>query len=205
MNRGNYIEKTLKNLLIIICVAFVIWYVFYDDIFSVQHGINQRIYRNMLSKGEIVYQDAYEGTNFRYEDVLMKYEDQYVHFRVDYPGRLLRFRSVVLLQFDNGLCAVPIVQSPTDGYQKVAVITQNENVETVKMVRYTEAGIKVTEDFEMVRQEGTDIFIGEYDLGIQNSIGYLENYTVEGYDKDGNLIAVNKCANQVRFETGFYK
>ena len=205
MNRGNYIEKTLKNLLIIICVAFVIWYVFYDNTFSVQHGIDRRIYRNMLSKGEIVYQDAYEGANYRYEDVLMKYEDQYVYFQVDFPI-FFSFRSVVLLQFDDGLCAVPIVQSATGGYQKVAVITQNENVETVKMVRYTEAGIKVTEDFEMVRQEGTDIFIGEYSLlGIQNTIGYLDNYTVEGYDKDGNLIAVNKCANQVRYETGFYK
>lgn len=205
MSKGNYIEKTLKNILVIICVAFVIWYVFYDNTFSVQHGINRRIYRNMLSKGEIVYQDAYEGANYRYEDVLMKYEDQYVYFQVDFPI-FFSFRSVVLLQFDDGLCAVPIVRSATGGYQKVAVITQNENVETVKMVRYTEAGIKVTEDFEMVRQEGTDIFIGEYSLlGIQNTIGYLENYTVEGYDKDGNLIAVNKCANQVRYETGFYK
>ncbi len=204
MNRGNYTEKILKNILVIICVAFVIWYVFYDDIVSVQHGINRRIYRNMLSKGEIVYQDAYEGANYRYEDVLMKYEDQYVYFQVDYPV-FWRFRSVVLLQFDDGLCAVPIVQSPTDGYQKVAVISQNKDIETIKMIRYTEAGIKIPDDFEMVRQEGTDIFVGEYDIGIQNSIGYLENYTVEGYDKDGNLIAVNKCANQVRHETGFYK
>lgn len=169
--------------------------------YSYRNNINRIINQNMLSKGEIVYQYGDLTEDRRYDYIFMKYDDQYIYFIAQYP-RYLTLNGTTLLQFDDGLCVVPIAHSDKYLYKKVVVVSQNEEVETIKMVGYNEDGTRRTTAPEMTRYKDTNIFVGDYEAVKENhaGFGYLKYYTAEGYDKDGNLIAVNKCLHQVNHE-----
>ena len=203
------IKQILINLFIAAMAICVIMYFVQFKTENPEELIENAIKTNMLSNGEIVFHEKYRHGKWRYDYVIMKYKDEYVYFTTDeYPSNPYddyNIHDIMTLHFDNGLCAFYSLMDSKGNNGKIIVVSQNDEIEKVQLMHYNAQGGRTSYEIETVRKNGTNIFISQNKAEDQNSIGYLENYTVEGYDKDGNLIAVNKCANQVRFETGFYK
>ena len=203
MGRKNYLYRIFRNILIIILVSILKTVLNPTFPYSYRNNINRIINQNMLGKGEIVYQYGDVQDDIRYDNIFMKYDDQYVYLIAPYSRKFYYANgSTTLLQFDDGLCVVPIAHSDKYLYKKVVVVSQNEDIETIKMVGYNEDGTRRTTAPEMTRYKDTNIFVGDYEAVKENhaGFGYLKYYTAEGYDKDGNLIAVNKCLHQVQNE-----
>ena len=202
-------KQILINLFIAAMAICVIMYFVQFKIENPEELIENAIKTNMLSNGEIVFHEKYRHGKWRYDYVIMKYKDEYVYFTTDeYPSNPYddyNIHDIMTLHFDNGLCAFYSLMDSKWNNGKIIVVSQNDEIEKVQLAHYNAQGSRTGYEIETVRKNGTNIFISQNKAEDQNSIGYLDNYTVEGYDKDGNLIAVNKCANQVRFETGFYK
>jgi len=171
--------------------------------------IENAIKTNMLSNGEIVFHEKYRHGKWRYDYVIMKYKDEYVYFTTDeYPSNPYddyNIHDIMTLHFDNSMCAFYSLMDSKGNNGKIIVVSQNDEIEKVQLVHYNAQGSRTDYEIETVRKNGTNIFISRNKAEDQTGFGYLDNYTVEGYDKDGNLIAVNKCTNQVRYEMGFYK
>ena len=202
-------KQILINFFIAAMAICVIMYFVQFKTENPEELIENAIKTNMLSNGEIVFHEKYRHGKWRYDYVIMKYKDEYVYFTTDeYPSNPYddyNIHDIMTLHFDNGLCAFYSLMDSKGNNGKIIVVSQNDEIEKVQLVHYNAQGSRTGYEIETVRKNGTNIFISQNKAEDQNSIVYLENYTVEGYDKDGNLIAVNKCANQVRYETGFYK
>ena len=202
-------KQILINLFIAAMAICVIMYFVQFKTENPEELIENAIKTNMLSNGEIVFHEKYRHGKWRYDYVIMKYKDEYVYFTTDeYPSNPYddyNIHDIMTLHFDNGLCAFYSLMDSKGNNGKIIVISQNDEIEKVQLVHYNAQGGRTGYEIETVRKNGTNIFISQNKAEDQTGFGYLDNYTVEGYDKDGNLIAVNKCANQVRFETGFYK
>ena len=203
------IKQILINLFIAAMAICVIMHFVQFKTENPDKLIENAIKTNMLSEGEIIFHEKYRHGKWRYDYVIMKYKDEYVYFTTDeYPSNPYddyNIHDIMTLHFDNGLCAFYSLMDSKWNNGKIIVVSQNDEIEKVQLVHYNAQGSRTGYEIETVRKNGTNIFISQNKAEDQNSIGYLENYTVEGYDKDGNLIAVNKCANHVRYETGFYK
>ena len=202
-------KQILINLFIAAMAICVIMYFVQFKTENPEELIENAIKTNMLSNGEIVFHEKYRHGKWRYDYVIMKYKNEYVYFTTDeYPSNPYddyNIHDIMTLHFDNGLCAFYSLMDSKWNNGKIIVVSQNDEIEKVQLVHYNAQGSRAGYEIETVRKNGTNIFISQNKAEDQNSIGYLDNYTVEGFDKDGNLIAVNKCANQVRYETGFYK
>ena len=202
-------KQILINLFIAAMAICVIMYFVQFKTENPEELIENAIKTNMLSNGEIVFHEKYRHGKWRYDYVIMKYKDEYVYFTTDeYPSNPYddyNIHDIMTLHFDNGLCAFYSLMDSKGNNGKIIVVSQNDEIEKVQLMHYNAQGGRTSYEIETVRKNGTNIFISQNKAEDQNSIGYLDNYTVEGYDKDGNLIAVNKCANQVRYEMGLYK
>jgi len=203
------IKQILINLFIAAMAICVIMYFVQFKTENPDKLIENAIKTNMLSNGEIVFHEKYRHGKWRYDYVIMKYKDEYVYFTTDeYPSNPYddyNIHDIMTLHFDNGLCAFYSLMDSKGNNGKIIVVSQNDEIEKVQLAHYNAQGSRTDYEIETVRKNGTNIFISRNKAEDQTGFGYLDNYTVEGYDKDGNLIAVNKCANQVRYETGFYK
>ena len=199
----DYRQKIVANIFVILLIIVIyLWFRPIEITFH-ENIIENNIYSNMLSEGEIIWRYTFEGGNFQYDHVIMKYDNQYVYFTTEniHTDRSSQINNATLLQFDNGLCVIPISSTVLFGTNETfAVVSQNEDVEQVRASRYSYSGLRYQNVVEMKRVEGTNVFVGNYGLGTQNNFGYLDNLTIEGYDKNGNLIAINKCRRQVAAE-----
>lgn len=203
------IKQILINLFIAAMAICVIMYFVQFKTENPDKLIENAIKTNMLSESEIIFHEKYRHGKWRYDYVIMKYKDEYVYFTTDeYPSNPYddyNIHDIMTLHFDNGLCAFYSLMDSKGNNGKIIVVSQNDEIEKVQLVHYNAQGSRTDYEIETVRKNGTNIFISRNKAEDQTGFGYLDNYTVEGYDKNGNLIAVNKCANQVRYETGLYK
>ena len=208
LKKLSYKQRILINL-IPIMIGFVAWF-FVNGVpyMSKEHRLESVMQRGFSGDAQVVYtfleeEDEHEETHYILSDGK---EYGYLNVYNYRNGNTVRggpTRNVISLYFEDEMSIISVNeirdnvldQTPTD----VIAVCLDENVETL-VAEYHNG--KVIVEQELTRQNdkvfsGT-VVIPELRISMEHwgAELYDGDFTAKGYDKDGNLIRINKCQNQ---------
>lgn len=207
LKKLSYKQRILINL-IPIMIGFVAWF-FMNGVpyMSKEHRLESIMQNNFSGDAQVIYtlleeEDEHEETHYILSDgVEYGYLNIY-NYRAGNTSRFGPTRNVISLYFEDEMSIISVDgEMGTQGITPATVIAicLDENVETL-VAEYHNGDVIVEK--ELTRQNdkvfsGT-VVIPEMRLGMEHWDAELYNgdFTAKGYDKDGNLIRINKCQNQ---------
>ncbi|MBQ6933159.1 MAG: hypothetical protein IJN37_02095 [Clostridia bacterium] len=207
LKKLSYKQRILLNL-IPIAIGFILWFFNVGvPYFSDEHRLKSIMQNNFSGNAEVIYtlleeEDEHEETHYILTDGV---EYGYLNIYNYRNGNTVRggpTRNLIRLFFEDELSIISVdgemgVSDETPA--TVIAVCLDENVETL-VAEYHNGDIIVEK--ELTRQNdkvfsGT-VIIPEMRLGMEHWDAELYNgdFTAKGYDKEGNLIRINKCQNQ---------
>ena len=194
--------------LVIIFIGFIAWF-FRSGVpyLSYEHRLESIMKRGFSGNAEVIYtmpeeEDEHEETHYILSDGK---EYGYLNIYNYRNGNTVRggpTRNLIRLFFEDELSIISVDgEMGTQGITPATVIAicLDENVETL-VAEYHNGDVIVEKTLERQNDKvfsGT-VVIPEMRLGMEHwdAEKYNSDFTAKGYDKDGNLIRINKCQNQ---------
>ena len=207
LKKLSYKQRILINL-IPIMIGFVAWF-FMNGVpyMSKEHRLESVMQRSFSGDAQVIYtlleeEDKHEETHYILSDGK---EYGYLNIYNYRNGNTVRggpTRNLIRLFFEDELSIISVDgEMGTQGITpaKVIAICLDENVETL-VAEYHNGDVIVEKNLERQNDKvfsGT-VVIPEMRLGMEHWDAelYDGDFTAKGYDKDGNLIRINKCQNQ---------
>ena len=207
LKKLSYKQRILINL-IPITIGLIAWFFNVGvPYFGDEHRLKSIMQNNFSGNAEVIYtlleeEDEHEETHYILSDGV---EYGYLNIYNYRNGNTVRggpTRNLIRLFFEDELSIIAVdgemgVSDETPA--TVIAISLDENVETL-VAEYHNGDIIVEK--ELTRQNdkvfsGT-VIIPEMRLGMEHWDAelYDGDFTAKGYDKEGNLIRINKCQNQ---------
>ena len=207
LKKLSYKQRILINL-IPIMIGFVAWF-FMNGVpyMSKEHRLESVMQRGFSGNAEVIYtlleeEDEHEETHY----ILSDGEDYaYLNIYNYRAGNTSRFgptRNVISLYFEDELSIISVDgERGTDDITpaRVIAVCLDEKVETL-VAEYHNGDVIVEKTLE---RQNDKVFSGvvvipEMRISMEHWDAELYNgdFTAKGYDKDGNLIRINKCQNQ---------
>ena len=207
LKKLSYKQRILINL-IPIMIGFVAWF-FMNGVpyMSKEHRLESVMQNNFSGNAQVIYtlleeEDEHEETHYILSDGKEYGYLNIYNYRAGNTSRFGPTRNAITLFFEDELSIIAVDgESRVDGITPATVIAicLDENVETL-VAEYHNGDVIVEK--ELTRQNdkvfsGT-VVIPEMRLGMEHWDAelYDGDFTAKGYDKDGNLIRINKCQNQ---------
>lgn len=207
----SYKQKIVLNTFVII-LGIIAWYFACDAPYLGQkHRFDSLLKSNFSSNAQVIYEYREKDDPHHETHYILNSGNDYAYFNLydfkagnSYKGGPTR--KVVDLYFEDGLSVISMSgeRGETVTTAEVAVISVNKDVETVEVEYHSGSGIVICVPAE---RETDEVFRGAVKipgirLGLEHWSAELYNgdFTAKGYDKDGNLIAVNKCQAHIMEE-----
>ena len=207
LKKLSYKQRILINL-IPITIGFVAWF-FMNGVpyMSKEHRLESVMQRGFSGDAQVIYtfleeEDEHKETHYILSDGK---EYDYLNIYNYRNGNTVRggpTRNLIRLFFEDELTIISVDgEMGTQGITPATVIAicLDENVETL-VAEYHNGDVIVEKTLERQNDKvfsGT-VVIPEMRLGMEHWDAelYDGDFTAKGYDKDGNLIRINKCQNQ---------
>ena len=207
LKKLSYKQRILINL-IPITIGLIAWFFNVGvPYMSKEHRLESVMQRGFSGDAKVIYtlleeEDEHEETHYILSDGK---EYGYLNIYNYRNGNTVRggpTRNVISLYFEDELTIISVDgEMGTQGITPATVIAicLDENVETL-VAEYHNGKVIVEKTLERQNDKvfsGT-VVIPEMRLGMEHWDAelYDGDFTAKGYDKDGNLIRINKCQNQ---------
>ena len=194
--------------LVIIFIGFIAWF-FRSGVpyLSNEHRLESVMQRSFSGDAQVIYtlleeEDEHEETHYILSDGNEYGYLNIYNYRAGNTSRFGPTRNLITLFFEDELSIITVDgESRTDGITPATVIAVclDEKVETL-VAEYHNGHVIVEK--ELTRQNdkvfsGT-VVIPEMRISMEHWDAelYDGDFTAKGYDKEGNLIRINKCQNQ---------
>lgn len=207
LKKLSYKQRILINL-IPIMIGFVAWF-FMNGVpyMSKEHRLESVMQRSFSGDAQVIYTLLEEEDEHKETHYILSDGEDYAYLNIyNYrAGNTSRFgptRNAITLFFEDELSIIAVDgESRVDGITPATVIAVclDEKVETL-VAEYHNG--KVIVEKELTRQNDRVfsgvVVIPEMRISMEHWSAELYNgdFTAKGYDKDGNLIRINKCQNQ---------
>ena len=202
-----YKGKIVINLLIIF-IGFVAWF-FKNGVpyYSIQQRLDTVMHNNFTGNAEIIYTMVEEEDEHKETHYVLSDGEDYAYlniynYRAGNTWRGGPTRNAITLFFEDELSIIAVDgECRVDGITPASVIAVclDENVETL-VAEYHNGHVIVEQ--ELTRQNDKVfsgvVVIPEMRISMEHWDArlYDDDFTAKGYDKDGNLIRINKCQAQ---------